>query len=43
LIDGDVKITQTTAVLRYIGRKYGLVVKTEEELVRLDMAEQEGR
>ena len=23
-IDGDIKITQSNAILRYIGRKYGL-------------------
>ena len=29
--------------MRYIARKYGLVVKTEEEQIRVDLAEQEAR
>jgi glutathione S-transferase len=41
LIDGDVKVTQTQAILRYLGRKYDLVGKTEEERTRVDMVEQQ--
>ncbi|XP_050693143.1 glutathione S-transferase Mu 2-like isoform X2 [Eriocheir sinensis] len=36
-IDGNVKITQTLAILRYLGRKYGLEGKTEEEKIRVDV------
>ena len=34
LIDGDVKITQSIAVIRYLGRKYNLTATTEAEHVR---------
>merc|ERR1712241_1148406 len=37
LIDGNIKITQSNAVLRYLGRKFGLDGKTEEDKVRVDM------
>eukprot|EP01080_Neovahlkampfia_damariscottae_P004927 gene4927-8524_t len=43
IIDGDIKMTHATAILRYIARKYGLVCKTEEEQIRVEMVEQEGR
>jgi len=38
-IDGDVKLTQTHAILRYIARKHGgdLLGKSEEERNRVDM------
>jgi glutathione S-transferase len=34
---GDLKITQSNAILRYLGRKNGLDGKTEVEKVRVDM------
>merc|ERR1739848_726948 len=37
LIDGNIKITQSNAVLRYLGRKFGLDGKTEVDKVRVDM------
>merc|ERR1712183_566667 len=37
-IDGQIKITQTNSILRYIGRKHNLCGNTEEERVRVDMA-----
>ena len=37
LILGDIKITQSNAILRYLGRKYNLEGKTEEEKVRVDI------
>ncbi|XP_050693147.1 glutathione S-transferase Mu 4-like isoform X6 [Eriocheir sinensis] len=36
-IDGDVKITQSIAILRYLARKYDLEGKTEEEKLRVDI------
>jgi len=36
-IDGDVKLTQSTAILRYVARKHNLLGKTEEERIRADM------
>jgi glutathione S-transferase len=41
LIDGDLKITQSNAIMRHIGRKHGLDGKTESEKVRVDMMENE--
>jgi len=41
LEDGDVKLTQTLAILRYLARKTGLDGKTEEEKQRVDMMEGE--
>jgi glutathione S-transferase len=41
LIDGDVKISQSIAILRYLGRKYGLDGKSEQEKIRIDLAEQQ--
>lgn len=41
IIDGDVKLTQSIACLRYAGRKYGLAPKTEAEQVRADLVEQQ--
>eukprot|EP00794_Sanderia_malayensis_P006245 gene6245-6964_t len=38
-IDGDIKITQSNAILRYIGRKNKLDGETEEEKVRVDIME----
>ena len=34
---GDIKITQSNAILRYLGRKYNLEGKTEQEKVRVDI------
>ncbi|XP_060545831.1 glutathione S-transferase Mu 5-like [Pantherophis guttatus] len=39
LIDGKTKLTQSNAILRYIARKHHLCGKTEEELTRVDMLE----
>jgi len=39
-IDGDLKITQQVAIMRYLGRKHGLDGKSDEEKIRIDMAEQ---
>merc|ERR1712179_320576 len=36
-IDGDVKITQSNAILRHIARKHDLVGKTEKEKAMADM------
>lgn len=41
LFDGDIKITQSIAILRYLGRKYNLVPKTAKEGAVVDMIEQE--
>ncbi|CAG2109517.1 unnamed protein product, partial [Medioppia subpectinata] len=40
-IDGNLKLTQSTAILRYLGRKHGLVATDETGLVRQDMVEQQ--
>jgi len=37
-IDGDIKITQSNAILRYIARKNNMCGNTEEEKARVDMA-----
>lgn len=36
-IDGDIKITQSNAILRYIGRKYNLCGKDDQSKVLTDM------
>lgn len=41
IIDGDVKLTQSIACLRYVGRKHGIVPKTEVEQARVDLVEQQ--
>lgn len=41
LIDGDVKLSQTFAILKYLGRKHGLAPKTEAEHIRMDLTEAE--
>ncbi|RWS19273.1 glutathione S-transferase Mu 1-like protein, partial [Leptotrombidium deliense] len=41
LFDGDVKLTQSLAILRYLARKYKLVGESEAETMRLDVLEQE--
>ncbi|WP_395239489.1 glutathione S-transferase Mu, partial [Salmonella sp. s54412] len=38
-IDGDVKITQSSAIIRYLARKNGLCGTTEEEKIIVDMME----
>ncbi|KAH9364102.1 hypothetical protein HPB48_006783 [Haemaphysalis longicornis] len=40
-IDGDVKLTQSMAILRYLARKHGLDGKTEAEKQRVDVTEQQ--
>ena len=39
LIDGDVKLPQSNAIMRYLARKFNLLGDTEEQLVRMDMIE----
>ncbi|XP_063673813.1 glutathione S-transferase-like [Bolinopsis microptera] len=42
LIDGDIKVTQSVAVIRYLGRKFGLVPGDDEkDIVKCEMIEQE--
>lgn len=41
VIDGDIKLTQSLAVLRYVGRKFGLAPKTDTDQGRADMIEQQ--
>ena len=36
-IDGDLKITQSMAIIRYIGKKHGMYGKTDEESAKIDM------
>ncbi|XP_064488126.1 glutathione S-transferase-like [Ornithodoros turicata] len=38
-VDGDVKLTQSLAILKYLGRKHGLAPETAEEQRRVDVAE----
>ncbi|CAG0894174.1 unnamed protein product [Darwinula stevensoni] len=40
-IDEEVKLSQSLAILRHLGRKHGLYGETEEEQCRQDMAEQQ--
>ncbi|KAI1306053.1 Glutathione S-transferase Mu 1 [Halotydeus destructor] len=40
-IDGDVKLSQSIAILRYIARQHGLDGVTNEEKARIDLAEQQ--
>ncbi|XP_068516284.1 glutathione S-transferase 2 [Anas acuta] len=39
LIDGNIKLTQSNAILRYIARKHNMCGETEEEKLRVDMLE----
>uniref|UniRef100_A0A8B9LM54 glutathione transferase n=1 Tax=Astyanax mexicanus TaxID=7994 RepID=A0A8B9LM54_ASTMX len=39
LEDGDRKISQSNAIMRYIGRKHNLCGETEDEKVRVDILE----
>ena len=42
LIDGDINVTQSLAIVRYLARKFGLVPgEDQRDIVRVDMAEQE--
>lgn len=41
-MDEDVKLSQTAAILKYLGRKHGLSPKTEAERMRVDLIEAEG-
>lgn len=40
-IDGDVKLTQSMTIMKYLGRKYDLAPVTEEEHQRVDLIEAE--
>ena len=40
-IDANVKLTQSIAILRYLGRKHGLVARDQTGLVRQDLIEQQ--
>ena len=40
-MDGDVKITQSMAILRYLARKYNMDGTNEQERLRISMAEQQ--
>nr|QST14956.1 GSTmu3a protein [Diaphanosoma celebensis] len=40
-IDGDVKLTQSNAILRYIGGKHNLLGSTEKERIRVNLMENE--
>ncbi|KAM7312098.1 glutathione S-transferase [Ixodes scapularis] len=42
-IDGDVKMTQSVAIIRHLGRKYDLAARTEEEAMELDQLEQQAK
>uniref|UniRef100_F6S663 Glutathione S-transferase n=1 Tax=Monodelphis domestica TaxID=13616 RepID=F6S663_MONDO len=39
LIDGEHKLTQSNAIMRYIARKHNMCGETEEEKIRVDMLE----
>ena len=38
-MDGEVGVTQSNAIMRYLGRKHDMLGKTEEERVRVDIME----
>ncbi|GIZ04209.1 glutathione S-transferase [Caerostris extrusa] len=40
-IDGDVKLTQSVAILRYLAGKYGMDGKTDQQKLRVFLAEQQ--
>ncbi|XP_029826122.2 glutathione S-transferase [Ixodes scapularis] len=40
-IDGDLKLTQSLAIMRYLSRKHDLAGRTEEEVTQLDLLEQQ--
>ncbi|XP_077190307.1 glutathione S-transferase Mu 1-like isoform X1 [Paroedura picta] len=39
LIDGETKITQSNAIIRYIARKHNMCGESEDEIIRVDMLE----
>lgn len=41
LIDGDVRLTQSTTILRYLAQKYNLNGRTPQEKIRVSLAEQQ--
>ena len=42
LVDGDIKITQSLAIIRYLGRKFGLMPGDNvQDIVKCEMVEQE--
>jgi glutathione S-transferase len=41
LYHGEVKITQSLAIMRYLARKFGFDAKSEEEQIRIDLFERE--
>lgn len=40
-IDGEVKLTQSIAILRYLAHKHGLAGRTEQERLRVSLVEQQ--
>lgn len=40
-MDGDLKITQSTVILRHLARKHGLVVTSEEDVIKQELVEQQ--
>ncbi|XP_066986988.1 glutathione S-transferase Mu 2-like [Macrobrachium rosenbergii] len=42
-IDGDVKLTQSYAIMRHLGRKYDLCGRTEKEKMTVDLLMDQGR
>ena len=40
-IDGEVKLTQTLAILKYLARKYGLIATDMITLAKQEMVEQQ--
>jgi len=40
-IDGDLKLTQSLAIMRYLARKFGLFATDEKSLTRQDLVEQQ--
>ena len=40
-MDGDVKLSQTFAILKYLGRKHNMKANNEKEQIRLDLIEAE--
>jgi len=42
LYDGDIKLTQSNAILRHLGRKHNMVGKTEKEKARVDLIASQG-
>jgi len=40
-IDGDIKLSQSTTILRYLARKYDLIGDDETQTLRIELAEQQ--